>query len=310
MPGPEAAPPGTGYAGQGRGGGRSPAPVREFLLVVGLVIGTLLVVTVVGGVLAAVLGAEPTDPESDSLFADPLADQALGLITLAALVPAVMLGVRWMGRRPAGTLSSVLGRVRWGWLGRCAAVAFPVMAVQFTVLALWADGTDAFDGLSEVFPGWPRFLLSVAVLWVLVPFQAAAEEYVFRGWLVQWAGQFVRSPWPAVVVASALFALAHGWGEASGFGLLFYSAVWWGWLVLRTGGLEAVIALHAANNMLAFLLAAMADELADQSTAADAPWQALVVEVVFSPLYCLLIARLADRRKVDRLTPAPAASPT
>ncbi|GFN06041.1 hypothetical protein Smic_45970 [Streptomyces microflavus] len=141
------------------------------------------------------------------------------------------------------------------------------------------------------------------MLGALVPFQAAAEEYVFRGWLVQVIGRAVRSPWPAVVLASLLFALAHGFGELSGFVLLLYSALWWGWLVIRTGGLEAVITLHAANNLLAFGLAAGFGELASTETAADAPWQAMVVEFVFAPLYCLVVAWMAKRRGVERVSP-------
>ncbi|CAO0837216.1 CPBP family intramembrane metalloprotease OS=Streptomyces microflavus OX=1919 GN=G3I39_06970 PE=4 SV=1 [Streptomyces microflavus] len=117
-------------------------------------------------------------------------------------------------------------------------------------------GEESAEPAGDGWPGWTSFLVSLAVLGALVPFQAAAEEYVFRGWLVQVIGRAVRSPWPAVVLASLLFALAHGFGELSGFVLLLYSALWWGWLVIRTGGLEAVITLHAANNLLAFGLAA------------------------------------------------------
>ncbi len=64
-------------------------------------------------------------------------------------------------------------------------------------------------GLSLVFPadapfvGWPAFLGVVVVALVFTVFQAAAEEYVFRGWLVQAVGSFVRNPVP--VCCSALF---------------------------------------------------------------------------------------------------------
>ncbi|MFJ4825415.1 type II CAAX prenyl endopeptidase Rce1 family protein [Streptomyces bacillaris] len=272
------------------------------LLFVGIV-----VVTGLAAVLAEVLDAGPDSPDSEVFFKDPVADMAFQLVGIAIGIPVVLWGARYLGRRPAGTVSSVLGRLRWKWLGLCAAVAVPMIIVQFGIMIAWTWGEESAEPAGDGFPGWTAFLVSLAVLGALVPFQAAAEEYVFRGWLVQVIGRAVRSPWPAVVIASLLFALAHGFGELSGFILLFYSALWWGWLVIRTGGLEAVITMHAANNLLAFGLAAGFGELASTETAADAPWQAMVVEFVFAPLYCLVMARIADRKGVARVSPGEGA---
>ncbi|MFD9797860.1 CPBP family intramembrane glutamic endopeptidase [Streptomyces sp. NPDC059071] len=252
---------------------------------------------------AFVSGVQFAPEGSERLLADPLADEALGLLSLAVGIPAVMLGVRWWGRRPAGTLASVTGRLRWRWLGLCVGLAFAVTALNMGVLALWdwlANGNEAFTG--EV-PGMGRLVLGLSVFLVLVPFQAAAEEFIFRGWLPQFFGGFLSSPWPGVVVASMLFAVAHGFGGWSGFLLLLYSALWWGWLVDRTGGLEAVIALHTANNVLSFSIATVLGQLADTSTAADAPWEALVAELVTAPAFCLLVARIAKTRGITARRP-------
>ncbi|GHE52050.1 hypothetical protein GCM10018785_22150 [Streptomyces longispororuber] len=303
-PGPASAPSGSPYHEQGRNGRVTARDGwGELLLVTGLVVVAVLGVYVAGFVLAEALHAGPTAPDSDRVFSSPLADMALQLAALGAAVPAVLVGVRRCGRRPAGTVSSVTGGLRLRWLVRCAVVAFPVMAAQVGLLLAWTWDADGSPPSGEGFPGWPMLVLSLVVLWALIPFQAAAEEYVFRGWLVQLTGRITRSPWPGIALASLLFALAHGIGEPSGFALLFYSAMWWGWLVIRTGGLEAVIALHTANNAVAMGLAAAFGELADDGTAADAPWQALVLELVFTPLYCLAMARLADRYALDRRTP-------
>ncbi|MFI5801425.1 lysostaphin resistance A-like protein [Streptomyces sp. NPDC051561] len=308
VPGVTAAPPGSRYDEQARNGRQGAGGrVVEILMVLLFVICGSLGVVMVGGILALVFGLESADPDAEQLFANPLADQAVTLLGLAVAIPAVLLAVRWFGHRPAGTVSSVTGRLRLGWLGRCALIAFPLMALQLGLLILWSTLTEDPAGAAEEaveFEAWPVLLLSLAVLWLLVPFQAAAEEYVFRGWLVQAFGAWLRNPWPGIVVASLLFALAHGFGESTGFALLFYSAMWWGWLVLRTGGIEATIAIHTANNVLTFTIAAALGELSDTGTAADAPWQALVLELLFAPAYCLLIARSAKRRGIDTRTPA------
>ncbi|MEU6627559.1 CPBP family intramembrane glutamic endopeptidase [Streptomyces parvus] len=302
--GPERAPSGSRYDEQGRNGrGGRFGWIGELSAVVGLVVAGVLVVSIGGFVVAELLDAGPTDPDSDLFFEDPVADLVVQLLGIAIAIPVVLWGARVIGRRPAGTVSSVVGRLRWGWLARCAAVGFPLMVVQIGVLIAWTWNDEPVGESGTGFPGWPVFLLSLAVILALVPFQAAAEEYVFRGWLVQVIGRVARTPWPAVAVASLLFALAHGFGELSGFLLLLYSALWWGWLVIRTGGLEAVIVMHVANNLLAFGLAAGFGELAATETAADAPWQAMVAELVFAPLYCLTVARIADRRGIERVSP-------
>ncbi|MEU8779853.1 type II CAAX endopeptidase family protein [Streptomyces sp. NPDC048606] len=305
-PGPVPAPPGAAYHEQGRNGRqRGGARVGEFFLGLALMVGVILFVFAACAVAGSALGLEFGPEGSTAVFADPLLDNSVTLVAIGLWTPAVLIAVRACGGRPAGTLVSVTGRLRWGWWGRCLALAGAVMLLQNLVMFVWSLWQEGDEAVAGEFPGWSSLGLSLVVLWALVPFQAAAEEFVFRGWLVQLFGGFVRSPWPGVVVTSLLFSLAHGYGQLSGFLLLCYSAIWWGWLTIRTGGLEAVIAGHTVNNLIAFSLAGVFGELSDQSTAADAPWEALVTELVFTPVFCLLAARLADRHAIATRTPRP-----
>ncbi|WIB13968.1 CPBP family intramembrane glutamic endopeptidase [Curtobacterium sp. MCPF17_052] len=84
--------------------------------------------------------------------------------------------------------------------------------------------------------------LTILLVVLLVPFQAAAEEYVFRGFLMQTIGSWIPvravGAVVAVVVSTVLFAVLHVpngynvWGilDVGSFGLV--AAV----IVLRTGG--------------------------------------------------------------------------
>ncbi|MFH9979848.1 type II CAAX prenyl endopeptidase Rce1 family protein [Streptomyces sp. NPDC017179] len=250
----------------------------------------------------------PELPDGGADFG-PLANTGLDLAFIALDLPLVLLVVLWLGRRPAGTVASVTGRPRWRWLGWCLLAAVPPM-VLLPVVAGFLPGDEGDGGGSDVWAGWQTFLVSLAMLAVLVPLQSAAEEYVFRGWLLQAAGAYLRFPWLAVLPQAVLFAAAHGWGTPWGFADLLVFAVVAGLLTIRTGGLEASIALHALNNLLAFgVSAAYVDGLASDETAADASWQLALIDMVSVLLFAAIVLRLARRRHPQHLS-APPPEPT
>ena len=263
----------------------------------------LLVLLAVTYGLGTLLGA-PELPDG-GVDLGPLGNTAMDLVSLAIALPLVLLATLWPARRPVGTVTSVTGRLRIGWLGRCLlAGLLPILLLTGTAFLLPGD-----SGESDTWVGWSSFLTALAVLAVLVPLQAAAEEYVFRGWLLQAVGAFVRSPWFAVLPQAVLFAAAHGWGTRAGFLGLLVNGLVAGLLTIRTGGLEAAIALHVLNNLLAFgASAAVVDGLTSDETAADAPWSLALAAMVTDLLYAALVLWLARRHKPQRLS-APSTPP-
>ncbi|MEU0675791.1 CPBP family glutamic-type intramembrane protease [Streptomyces sp. NPDC006172] len=272
--------------------------VGTLLLLAGIMFTLLLVYG-----LADVWGAArdyPVDRDGMTEFG-PVAGTAVDLVAIAVAIPVVLLAARAIGDRPAGTVSSVTGRLRWRLLGTYALAAFAVSLVTGVVMFLLPG-----DDEPASWTGWESFLSAMAMLFVLVPFQAAAEEYVFRGWLTQTAGAFLRSPWIAVVPQAVLFAAAHGWGTPWGFADLVVFGVVAGLLSVRTGGLEAGIALHAVNNLFAFgFSAAVVGGLDSDETAADLPWQGVLIDVSGILLYAAIVLWLARRRPPVHTAEAP-----
>ncbi|MFB6394713.1 lysostaphin resistance A-like protein [Polymorphospora lycopeni] len=291
------------------------------------VLGTLLVL---GGLLAlncllfavaeavSLLTDAPRDADGWYDFG-PIPDTALLVLSIAVALPVVYFAAWAVQRRRPGTVSSVTGRLRWRWLGVCVLVAVPAVGALLLGASALAAATGAGDDFELTlggWVGWPVFLAGMAMVLLLVPFQAAAEEYVFRGWLIQAIGAFLRNPWPAIGVQAVLFAAAHGWGTTWGFASLTVMGVVTGWLTVRTGGLEAAVALHVVNNVVAFGFSAATGTLEADETLADAPWQLAVVDSVVSVGFALVVLWLAGRRGLVTLAspallavPVPAGAP-
>lgn len=276
---------------------------RHALAILVVLVGWLvlgLLVYAVATVVAAVAG-HPTGPAGlPSLGAR--ADLAIEFLVVATLLPAV-LAAAWIQRRRPGTLSAVTGRLRLRWLARCLpmAVAALVLAVGGGFVLTLATTADAAAvlGLDAGWAGTGSFAASMAVLLLVVPVQAAAEEYGFRGLLLQTFGAFARRPWVPIVLQAVLFAAVHGWGTPWGFADLVVFGVLTGYLTIRTGGLEAAIALHVVNNLFGGALAAGLGQLVLDETAADAPWQLVVVNVPVLVAYTLAVLWLAGRRGIE-----------
>lgn len=187
------------------------------------------------------------------------------LIPLILMVPALLAASRMLGGRGTGLLLSVAGRIRWGWLGRSLLAALAVFAVQTTASLALAAATGERVEADLVQPGLGLMILLIVLL---VPLQSAAEEYVFRGFLMQAIGTWLRHPLFPILLPIPLFVFGHlydVWGLLS----VAVFAVTAGWLVWRTGGLESAIALHVVNNVSAFLLAAFG--LADANATTGSP---------------------------------------
>ena len=231
------------------------------LLISGVYFGIFTVVVALLSV-PLVMAFDPT--YFDDILVDPTAildtqrpvSVFIAMASIIVMIPAVMLGMLTMGMKPAGRIWSVAGRMRWGLLGRLmiaaviSVVAMNVVGILFGLVLDPASASAPTAGSDDTF-SWQLAMISMLLVLLLVPFQATAEEVVFRGLFMQVLGSWIKTPWVAILVPSIGFALAHIydiWGLAA-VGIMGGVAAWLTW---RTGGLEAAIAIHIVNNIIAF----------------------------------------------------------
>ena len=217
----------------------------------------------------------------------------LGIATLIPICWVLMAIVHQVRPR---WLSSVQPRLRWSYLLISAGVALVVLnGVTLIPMAL---GSAPVTVAAQ--PGFWGFLV---VLILTSPLQAAAEEYFFRGYLMQALGSLVAHPAFGVVVSAVLFALMHGVQNPAlfvnrlGFGLLAGILVW------RTGGLEAGIGAHVINNICAYVIAGLTSSIATVRAISSIGWFESAIQLGGFALFAvvaLLVARaLKLRTRVD-----------
>lgn len=231
----------------------------------------------------------------------------LNLGTVALMIPAVILAMLAVGIRPTGRIWSVAGKIRWGLLWRTTGAAVLAVIVMNGVGIFVGMVMSVFSGPGEsaaIAADSQDFntnaaIASFVIVLLLVPFQAAAEEVVFRGLFLQVLGSWMRSPWLAIGISSVAFALMHIydiWGLLA-VGLMGLTAAWVTW---KTGGLEAAVAIHAINNIAAFgFMAAGLSPDTGQVESSGGP-ESVVGEVVGLALFLWLTVRIFRKHGYGR----------
>lgn len=238
------------------------APARShnqlWRLAAGLALTGAVYVTLLMGWVTVQLALGLPLPGASGLGATPGAALAL-LFSFLCLYPGLWLAMRWLHRRPLGTLFGPgFAMLRDG--GRAFVAALAIFAVG---LAL--PGTTEAEPMPNLAPVLWLTLLAPAFLALIV--QVTAEELVFRGYLqTQLAARFA-SPALWLVLPAVIFGLMHfNPAEAGGNAIwLTLPAIGFGLvagdLTARCGNLGPAIALHLLNNTAAILLLAPGEQM-------------------------------------------------
>ncbi|WP_210502577.1 CPBP family intramembrane glutamic endopeptidase [Nocardioides xinjiangensis] len=285
--------------------------------VVGSLLLLLLVFAVVplaagGAFFAALLALGRTVDEATAVLDVTSEATPTGLallnVVIAAAIPLTFVVTWWLHRLKPRWVSSVAPRLRWGYLVVCLGLSVVALLASLGVgLLLPLDPGEAPVGEVNDFTTRTRDFLIVILL--LTPLQAAGEEYLFRGYLTQAFGSLVwarrTSQALAVLGPALIFALFHGLSQDwPVFFDRFAFGVVAGILVIRTGGLEAPIAMHVLNNFLAFGLAlAFGDLTTALNAEGGSSWWTILSTLTQSLVYLGLAVAVA--RAMGLVTQGP-----
>jgi hypothetical protein len=240
---------------------------------------------------------------------------------LASLVLVGWFVLRVVHGLPFTWLVSVRPGVRWKFFFACLGAAVAALVVSLVVGALLPGDVNDVHG-HAAFPHGALLATGIVILFT-TPLQAMGEEFAFRGYLMQAFGSmtdaiarsFDASPqvarrWAqgvALLLTSSLFALAHGTQNFPLFFDRFAFGLIAGIVVIVVGGLEAGIALHILNNLLAFGFAVALNQVDSTLTVSSTSWWQLPVTVVQNGVFLVLALWIARRMGLRNTSePAPA----
>jgi membrane protease YdiL (CAAX protease family) len=142
--------------------------------------------------------------------------------------------------------------VRWRLLlGGLVLVGVVMIAVAGVAAAL---GEPLDPPLWKVSPNLVGRTLYATMAIALLILASAAEELVFRGWLLKQSAAYIRNPVVLMVLNGVLFAAIHFDPNIDAFLVRAAMGAGLTWMALRLGGIELGIGAHAANNAVILLL--------------------------------------------------------
>lgn len=194
----------------------------------------------------------------------------LGLILqlfpfLVALVVLIFL-VKPLNQRSIGSVINGNAPFRYSRFFMSAGIWIIVSAL-YLVINMKADPSN-FSVNNKTATLIPLIIITL----LMIPFQAAFEEILFRGYLLQGFTVLARNKLLPLITTSILFGLMHGINpEVKEFGFwtmlpqyVFFGLIF-GIITILDDGVEAAIGAHAANNIFLCIM------LTNESSALQAP---------------------------------------
>ena len=210
----------------------------------------------------------------------------LNLGSLAVAIPLLALTALIVRDRPFSSYSSARGGWDWSIFGRMMLLALLVCGVPNLVWILLDHGP-----LNNQFT-----IATFLLLTVMGPLQCIAEEYMFRGLLMQTFGGWFRIPVIAVVLQALIFMAMHPYNLTGKLTILATGCMM-GLMAWISRGIEASSAIHIVNNMVAFY----ADGLGLGAIGSEVSTLDLVVTLIIDAVYVAVLLVLRKKGFFDRI---------
>ena len=189
------------------------------------------------------------------------------LVPFVVLFSLLIISVRFIHKRKIITVFTNRSRFDW----KRVFFSFGIMTIFLLATLFYRLFLN--DGLQLIFD-WQKFIPMAMLVLLFIPIQIAAEELLFRSYLMQGLKLKLGHNGHAALISGIMFGLIHlGNPEiaAIGFHLVFYyimAGIFLSLVVLFDDGIELTLGYHAANNIFAALVI-------------TSDWQAFQTDAIF-----------------------------
>lgn len=199
-------------------------------------------------------------------YINPIVNYIFTNLSIYFMLFGVFIAVKFIHKRPFGTLLNFTGKLKWGnfFIGF---FVFGVLLCAGTAIDYWRN-PEAYSISFD--PG--KFWLTLPLILIMTPIQTTTEELVFRGYVIQSFGLKIKNGMVLSLISGALFTLPHlanpeiyassKMGVFSTICMIlnyFVVGLVLAMVTIRTNYLEAAIGAHAVNNLFCFLLVSYPD---------------------------------------------------
>ena len=227
-------------------------------------------VAVVTKAMASGKGMPTTEADMMNVFS-PNVTLALMLFIFVSTMIGIILVVKYIHKLRMIDITTTRAKVDWKRIFFSFAL-WSVMSAVLTIASYFGSPEDFVVNFKPI-----PFLILVFISFTLLPIQTSAEEYIFRGYLMQGLGLLAGNRWFPLVITSVMFGLMHIMNpevEKMGYIIMIYyigTGFFLGIVTLMDEGMELALGFHAANNIVTALLV-------------TSEWSALKTESVFKDI--------------------------
>ncbi|SHG29727.1 hypothetical protein SAMN05444372_104169 [Flavobacterium micromati] len=198
--------------------------------------------------------AYPNDEASIMRYFDSNITLFLILISFVFVIISLIFVMRYLHNQSMHSITTSRDKVDWGRILFSFAV-WSALTVGTTLISYYDNPANFVFNFKPI-----PFAILVVIGVILIPIQTSAEEYVFRGYLMQGFANLIKNKWFPLLMTSLIFGGMHFFNpEVVKMGpiiMIYYigTGLFLGIITLMDEGLELALGFHAANNLIGALL--------------------------------------------------------
>ncbi len=206
-------------------------------------------------------------------YVNPFANYIFTNFTIYLMMAGLVIATKFIHYRTFTSLITTKRKIQWSrfWIGFL--VYGGLIATGSVIDYFISPETYSFSFDAS------KFWIALPFILIMTPLQAAAEELVFRGYVIQSFGLKIKNGMLLSVISGFMFTLPHLMNPevtaSSKTGVIsticmilnyFFVGMIFAMITIKTNSLEAAIGAHAVNNLIGFLIVSYPDNVLSTNT--------------------------------------------